>query len=84
MGLEGAATDQGARRGKGRPGTGVGLRPRPMSNPARVARRPGTGPEPGGAVLIYHMSYLARPGNVCSATEALVLETHPGPGACAA
>ncbi|HEX9515936.1 MAG TPA: hypothetical protein VF940_07145 [Streptosporangiaceae bacterium] len=26
------------------------------------------------------MSYLALPGNVCSATEALVLETHPAPG----
>ncbi len=84
MGLEGAATDQGARRGKARPRAGVGLRPPPHVNPARVARRPGTGPGPGGAVLICHMSYLALPANVCSATDALVLETHPGPGAWAA
>src|SRR5258706_7343411 len=80
MGLEGAANDQGVRRGKARPAPGKGCGPRSMSNPARVARRPGTGPGPGGAVLICHMSYLALPGNVCSATEALVLETHPAPG----
>ena len=32
---------------------------------------------PGGAFLICHLSCLALPGNVCSATEALVLERNP-------
>ncbi|HZD01705.1 MAG TPA: class I SAM-dependent methyltransferase [Actinomycetes bacterium] len=32
---------------------------------------------PGGALLICYLSYLALPGNVCSATEALVLERNP-------
>src|SRR5437773_8666132 len=32
---------------------------------------------PSGALLICHLSYLALPGDVCSATEALVLERNP-------
>ena len=31
----------------------------------------------GGALLICHMDYLPLPGNVCAATEALVLEHNP-------
>ena len=32
---------------------------------------------PGGALLICHLTYLALPGDVCSATEAPVLERNP-------
>lgn len=32
---------------------------------------------PGGALLICHLSYLALPGNVCAATEALVRKHNP-------
>jgi SAM-dependent methyltransferase len=32
---------------------------------------------PGGTLLICYLSYLALPGNVCSASEALVLERNP-------
>ena len=33
---------------------------------------------PGGALLICYLSYLVLPGNVCAATEALILEHNPG------
>jgi SAM-dependent methyltransferase len=33
---------------------------------------------PGGALVICHLDYLPLPGNVCSATEALVLRYNPG------
>lgn len=35
---------------------------------------------PGGTLVICYLSYLALPGNMCSATEDLVLEHNPGWG----
>ena len=43
----------------------------------RVAAEAGRLLVPGGALLICHLSYLALPGDVCSATEAPVLERNP-------
>ena len=48
-----------------------------LVRPPRVAAEARRLVVPGGALLICHLSYLALPDNVCSATEAPVLERNP-------